>query len=68
MENVSEYVHSLGEVEGLSKHDTKSIKGITVKYNFINESKASECQNIRLIKLKDKWQTEKNNFHMTAKG
>lgn len=41
-------------MEGLSKHDTKSIKGSTVKYDFINKSKASECQNTRLAKLKDK--------------
>lgn len=54
-ENISEYVYSLEDVvEGLSKHDTKSVSGNSVKYDFINKSKAFECQNTRLVKLKDK--------------
>lgn len=32
----------------------KPIKGNTVKYDIINKSKASECQNASLVKLKDK--------------
>ena len=50
VENISVYVHSFGDVEGLSKFDTKSTKGITVKYNFINESFWISTHNANKIK------------------
>lgn len=40
-ENISEYVCTLEDIE-LSKYDTKFKSENTIKYDFINKSKASE--------------------------